>query len=314
MSSLSEVQDNRGILIIIVGATAVGKTDLCIRLAQMLDTEIISADSRQFYRELNIGTAKPSTEEMQGIVHHFVNSHSINEYYSAGDFERDVIDLLENDIFKRKQTAILTGGSGFFVKAITEGLDDMPEAPLEIRKKLTQRLENEGLSNLVEELKLLDPDYCRIADLHNSQRVVRALEVCLSTGRPFSSFHLQEAVKRSFNFIKIGIDRPREELYDRINRRMDLMLENGLIEEAKSVIKYRNHNALQTVGYKEVYDYLDGKYDYQTMVELLKRNSRRYAKRQLTWFRNQDEFIWFAADDFDGIYQFIIQNIQNTNN
>jgi tRNA dimethylallyltransferase len=299
----------RGSLIIIVGATAVGKTDLCIRLAQKLDTEIISADSRQFYRELSIGTAKPSPEEMQGVVHHFIDSHSINEYYSAGDFERDVIELLENDIFKRNKTAILTGGSGFFIKAITDGLDDMPEAPLEVREKLSQRLENEGLSSLVEELKILDPDYCRTADLQNSQRVVRALEVCLSTNRSFSSFHLQDAVKRSFNIIKIGIDRPREELYERINRRMDLMLQNGLVEEAKSVIKYRNHNALQTVGYKEVYEYLDGQYDYETMVQLLKRNSRRYAKRQLTWFRNQDEFKWFAADDFDGIWHFIENEI-----
>ncbi len=294
----------RGFLIIIVGATAVGKTDLCIRLAQSLDTEIISADSRQFYRELSIGTAKPTTEEMQGVVHHLIDSHSISEYYSAGDFERDVINLLENDIFKRKQTAILTGGSGFFIKAITDGLDDMPEAPLEIREALTKRFENEGLEPLVAELKILDPIYCQTADLQNSQRVIRALEVCLSTNQPFSSFHKKEFLERNFKIIKIGIDRPREELYERINRRMDLMLQNGLIDEAQSVIKYRNHNALQTVGYKEVYEYLDGKCDYETMVQLLKRNTRRYAKRQLTWFRNQDAFRWFEADNFEEILSY----------
>ncbi|MCU0326130.1 MAG: tRNA (adenosine(37)-N6)-dimethylallyltransferase MiaA [Spirosomaceae bacterium] len=301
------------VLLLIVGPTAVGKTDLCIKLAKMLDTEIVSADSRQFYRELSIGTAKPSTEEMNGVIHHFIDSHDITQYYSAGDFERDAIRLLEDDIFKRKSVVIMTGGSGFFIKAITDGLDEMPEAPIELRSELMQRLENEGVEVLASELKRLDPLYCETADLQNSQRVVRALEVCLSTGKPFSSFHKKQETKnrRNFRIIKIAIERPREELYDRINRRMDLMLETGLVDEAKSVMAFREHNALQTVGYKEVYEYLDGKYDYQTMVELLKRNTRRYAKRQLTWFRNQDEFNWFHADDFDAICQFIVEKTTN---
>jgi tRNA dimethylallyltransferase len=297
-------------LIIIVGPTAVGKTDLCVKLAKEFDTEILSCDSRQFYRELNIGTAKPSTEEMSGVVHHFVDSHGINEYYSAGDFERDAIKLLENDIFQRKNIAIMTGGSGLFVKAITEGLDEMPEAPLALREELMQRLEKGELELMVEELRNLDPEYSETADLQNSQRVVRALEVCLSSGRAFSSFHKKNSIERSFNIIKIGIERPREQLYERINLRMDLMLENGLIEEAKDLIVYRNHNALQTVGYKEVFEFLDGNYDFTTMAELLKRNSRRYAKRQMTWFKNQDAFEWFYGTDFEVLKTYILSKLQ----
>jgi tRNA dimethylallyltransferase len=299
-------------LILLVGPTAVGKTDLAIKLAHQLNTEIISADSRQFYKELSIGTAKPTIEEMDRITHHFIDSYSIDSYYSAGDFERDVIQLLEDDIFKRKDVVIMTGGSGLFVKAITDGLDDMPEAPLALRENLMQRLETEGVEVLAEELKELDPEYATTADLQNSQRVVRALEVCLSTGKPFSEFHKKTKVKRSFQFIKIGIERPREELYNRINRRMDSMLANGLIEEVKGLTNYRNHNALQTVGYKEIFEFLDGAYDYPTMVELLKRNSRRYAKRQMTWFKNQDDFQWFSAEDFEGVYGYIKSEISNT--
>jgi tRNA dimethylallyltransferase len=297
-------------LIIIVGPTAVGKTDLCVKLAKLFDTEIISSDSRQFYRELSIGTAKPTPEEMDGVVHHFINSHGISEYYSAGDFERDAIALLENDIFRRKKVAIMTGGSGLFVKAITDGLDEMPEAPLELREKLMQRLDNEGVEALAEQLRVLDPEYCETADLQNSQRVVRALEVCLSSGRPFSSFHKKEAVERNFNIIKIGIERPREELYERINHRMDLMLSGGLLEEVKGLLDFRNHNALQTVGYKEVFEFLDGNYDEKTMIELLKRNSRRYAKRQMTWFKNQDAFEWFYGTDFEGVKTYILSKLQ----
>jgi tRNA dimethylallyltransferase len=292
-------------LIIIVGPTAVGKTDLCVKLANFLNTEIISCDSRQFYRELSIGTAKPSPAEMDGVVHHFINSHSITEYYSAGDFERDAIKLLEEDIFKRQSTAIMTGGSGLFVKAITDGLDEMPEAPLALREELMQRLDNGELDLMGEELKKLDPEYCQSADLQNSQRVVRALEVCLSSGRAFSSFHKKSNIERSFNIIKIGVERPREELYERINLRMDLMLQHGLLEEVKSLLQFRNHNALQTVGYKEVFEYFDGNYDYQTMVDLLKRNSRRYAKRQMTWFKNQDNFTWFYGTDFEGVKAYL---------
>ena len=300
-------------LIVIVGPTCVGKTDLTIRLAKQLNAEIISADSRQFYQELNIGTAKPSIAEMQGVKHHFINSHSITEYYSAGNFERDVLQLLD-EIFKKSNIAILTGGSGLFIKAITDGLDEMPEIDLILRENLMQQLDNQGLIVLVEKLKQLDPAYCETADLQNTQRVVRALEVCLATGKPFSAFRKKEKTERNFEIIKIGLERPREELYERINQRMDKMLAAGLVNEAKNLLNFRNHNALQTVGYKEVFEFLDGKINEEEMIFLLKRNTRRYAKRQMTWFKNQaegEEFTWFSAADFEEILKFILKNTRS---
>ncbi len=295
-------------LIIIAGPTAVGKTDLCVQLAQKLDTEIISADSRQFYRELNIGTAKPTIEEMKGIKHHFVNSHSIEEYFSVGDFERDSLAVLEK-IFVKKDVAILTGGSGMFIKAITNGLDYMPDADLELRESLMQRLNNEGLEPLQKQLLFLDPEHYEQMDIQNSQRVVRALEVCISSGMPYSSFREHKKVERPFKIIKICLTRDREVLYKRIDKRMDQMLTNGLVEEAKYLLPFKHHNALQTVGYKEVFDFLEGQYDYNEMVRLLKRNSRRYAKRQITWFKNQDEFMWFDAENKKEIFEFIGESL-----
>lgn len=283
-------------LILIVGPTAVGKTTLCIDLAKKLNTDIISCDSRQFYKELSIGTAKPTAQEMQGVRHQLIDSHSIADYYSVGDFERDSLKILEN-LFKEKEYVIMTGGSGLFVKAIIDGLDEMPEADLSIRQNLMERLENEGVDVLAEELKNLDPIYAAQVDLKNSQRVVRALEVCIATGKPFTDFRRNTKTERPFEIIKIALNRPREELYQRINQRVDLMLAVGLIDEVKSVAQYRQQNALQTVGYKEVFDYLDGTISYEMMVELIKRNSRRYAKRQMTWFKNQDSFEWISVGD-----------------
>jgi tRNA dimethylallyltransferase len=291
-------------LIIIAGPTAVGKTDLCVKLAKFLDAEVVSADSRQFYRELAIGTAKPTLEEMDGVNHHFIDSHSIQDYYSVGDFERDCLAVL-SEIFKKKDVAILTGGSGMFIKMITDGIDEMPEADLELRKNLAQRLENEGLEILANELKNLDSIYYAQVDIQNTQRVLRALEVCLATGQPFSSFRKNQKVERPFKMIKIGLERPREELYARIDKRMDLMLANGLETEAKSVMDFREHYALKTVGYREIYEHLDGDYTREEMVRLLKRNSRRYAKRQMTWFKNQDEFHWFDAKNEEEIIAFV---------
>ena len=296
-------------LIIIVGPTAVGKTDLCVKLARLLDTEVVSADSRQFYRELAIGTAKPTEEEMDGVVHHFINSHSIHDYYSVGDFERDCLKVLE-EIFSRKDVAILTGGSGMFIKMITDGIDEMPEADLELRQKLAERFEKEGLEQLQEELRVLDPVYFEQVDEQNTQRVLRALEVCLSTGKPFSSFRKNQKVQRPFKMLKIALERPREELYARIDTRMDMMLAAGLEEEAKAVIDYREHYALKTVGYREIYEHLDGNYDREEMIRLLKRNSRRYAKRQMTWFKNQDEFHWFDAKNAAEITEFITNELK----
>ena len=291
-------------LIIIVGSTAVGKTDLCVKLAKLLDTEVVSADSRQFYRELAIGTAKPTTEEMDGVKHHFINSHSIQDYYSVGDFERDCLAVLE-EIFQKKDVAILTGGSGMFIKIITDGIDEMPEADLGLRQSLAQRLENEGLEILANELKSLDPIYYKQVDIQNTQRVLRALEICISTGQPFSSFRKNQKVERPFRMIKIGLERPREELYTRIDKRMDIMLASGLETEAQSVMDFREHYALKTVGYREIHEHLDGEYGREEMVRLLKRNSRRYAKRQMTWFKNQDEFHWFDAKNEVEIIDFI---------
>lgn len=292
------------VLIVVAGPTAVGKTDLCVRLAQALQTEVISADSRQFYRELNIGTAKPSEAELQGVTHHFINSHSIDTLYSAGSFERDALAVLET-LFKTKDVVILTGGSGLYIKAVCEGLDDLPETPPELRSELMKRLETEGLEVLQTQLQTLDPIYCTQNDLQNTQRVVRALEVSLLTGKPYSSFREHQPAQRPFNIIQIALERDREELYRRIDARMDGMLAAGLVEEVRSLSNYRFHNALQTVGYKEVFDYMEGLYDYDEMVRLLKRNSRRYAKRQITWFKHQGNFKWFDATDFGGILSYI---------
>lgn len=291
-------------LIIIAGPTAVGKTDLCVRLAKHFDTEVVSADSRQFYQELAIGTAKPTPEEMQGVKHHFIDSHSIADYYSVGDYERDCLAVLD-DIFTRKDVAILTGGSGMFIKIVTDGLDEMPEADLELRESLMKRLETEGLESLSAQLRELDSIYFEEVDQQNPQRIVRALEVCLATGQPFSAFRKKQKKERTFECIKIALERPREELYARIDQRMDLMLAQGLEEEARNALPYREHYALKTVGYKEIYEHWDGQYDRDEMVRLLKRNTRRYAKRQLTWFRNQDDFQWFDPKQENEIVKYI---------
>ncbi|WP_299452527.1 tRNA (adenosine(37)-N6)-dimethylallyltransferase MiaA [uncultured Microscilla sp.] len=291
-------------LLVVVGPTAVGKTTLCIRLAQHFDTEIVSADSRQFYREMAIGTAKPTPEELAQAPHHLIDSQSIMDDYNVGDYEKDALVCLE-DIFARKQVAILTGGSGLYIQAACDGIDEMPEVAPEIRAQLMERLQQGGLEPLLQQLEQLDPVYYQQVDQANPHRVVRALEVCLSTGQPYSSFRKKNKVQRPFNILKIGLERDREELYERINLRMDLMLEQGLLEEVKALYPYKNHNALQTVGYKEVFDYMDGKHDWEEAVRLLKRNSRRYAKRQMTWFRRDEEIHWFSPQKIDTIIDWV---------
>jgi tRNA dimethylallyltransferase len=279
-------------LLVVSGPTAVGKTDLCVRLAKALDTEIVSADSRQFFRELTIGTAKPTPEEMQGVPHHFINSHSIEEEYNAGRFEQDALALLQQS-FQKHQVVILTGGSGLYLQAVTEGFDALPAAPPQVREQLHEELAAHGLEPLVAELERLDPvTYARI-DRQNHQRVLRALEITRATGQPFSSFHgVKTAADRPFRTVKIALNREREELYQRIDLRMDQMLASGLEAEARAMYPYRHHNALQTVGYKELFDYFEGHYDYEEAVRLLKRNSRHYAKRQLTWLRRDPQYQW----------------------
>ena len=293
-------------VVVVVGPTAVGKTDFCVRLAQYFNTEILSADSRQFYKELSIGTAKPTEAERQGVIHHFIDSHSISESYSAGAFERDALACLDT-LFQKKDIVIVTGGSGLYIKALCEGLDDLPDTPPELRTELMQRLQNEGLTALRNQLQILDPVYCENNDLQNSQRVVRALEVCLFFNKSFSSFRQRQTTKRPFEIIEIALERSREELYQRIDTRTDEMLAKGLVDEVTNLTNFRSHNALQTVGYKEVFSFLDGEYDYKEMVRLLKRNTRRYAKRQMTWFKHQGNYKWFSANDFDGVVDWIIK-------
>lgn len=292
-----------------VGPTAVGKTDLAIKLARELSCEIISCDSRQFYKEMSIGTAKPSPEEMRGLKHHFIDSLSIGTHYSAGDFERDVDSFLEA-YFKKNKVAIMVGGSGLFVQAVVYGLDDMPEAPLQLRAQLMERLLKGELTQLQIELKKLDQTTYNNIDLQNGQRVVRAIEVCLSTGLSYSLLKKNSAKKHNYDIIKIGIEKSREELYGSINKRVDKMLESGLVKEVEGLLAFKNQNALQTVGYKEVFGFLEKEYDYQTMVELLKRNTRRYAKRQMTWFKNKDKFEWFDAHDFERLHSFLEQKLK----
>ncbi|AWV98157.1 tRNA (adenosine(37)-N6)-dimethylallyltransferase MiaA [Arcticibacterium luteifluviistationis] len=296
-------------LVLIVGPTAVGKTDLCLSLAKKLDAEIFSCDSRQFYKEISIGTAKPTAEELAQVPHHFINNLHIDQNYTVADFEKEVLEKLDA-YFIEKDVAIMTGGSGLFAKAITHGFDNIPDTPTSLRDELKERLETEGLENLVTELRNLDPTYCLQADLSNAQRVIRALEVSKFTGKPFSSWQVQKKQTRPFGIIKIALELPREELYNRINHRVDLMLNAGLLEEVKSVSQHSDKNALQTVGYKEVFDFLNGNTDKETMIELIKRNTRRYAKRQMTWFRNQDTFKWFSPMDPKSIIQYIMAEIK----
>jgi tRNA dimethylallyltransferase len=282
-------------LLVIVGPTAVGKTDLCVQLAQELKTEIISADSRQFYKELSIGTAKPSLKEQGGVTHHFIDSHSIHDYFSPGDFERDVL-LRLTSLFEQHDFVIATGGSGLYLKALVDGLDEMPDIDMELRNSLMSRLKEEGLGVLFDELKTRDTEYAGQVDSKNPQRIVRALEVCMSTSKTYSEFRKSKSDIRPFKILKYCLDRPREELYQRIDARMEAMLAKGLVDEAKKYADFQTNYALKTLGYKEVYSYLRHEYDEAELVRLLKRNSRHYAKKQLTWFRHQDEYVWLHPD------------------
>lgn len=287
-------------LIAVVGPTAVGKTALAIRLAQHFQTEIVSADSRQFYQELNKGTAKPSPEELASAQHYGINSHSIHDYYSVGQYEQDALAWIEA-IHQKSDYAVLVGGSGLYVRAVTDGLDEMPETDLTIREKLQTRLETEGLPALLVELAQLDEVYFAQVDQANPQRVVRALEVCLTAGKPYSSFRAGKRKERPFRVVKIGLTLPREQLYARIEERMELMLADGLREEAEALLPLADLPALQTVGYQEIFSYLKGEYDWAEAHRLLMRNSRRYAKRQYTWFNRDADVHWFEAGEVEAI-------------
>lgn len=285
-------------LIVICGPTASGKTDFAIQLAKKLNTEIISADSRQFFREMNIGTAKPTKEELKEAKHHFINSLSIQEVYSAGDFERDALNLLEK-LFKKYDQIILAGGSGLYIKAVCEGFHDLPQSDPELRTQLKKKLKEQGSETLFLELSELDPEYAKSINAENPQRLLRALEVIKSSGQTMTHLQKHEKEKRPFRIRKYGINWERQQLYKRINKRVDIMLEEGLEAEARDLYPYRELNALQTVGYSEFFDYFGGKIDREEAIRLIKRNTRRFAKRQLTWFRKDEEIEWLQAEEVE---------------
>ena len=279
-------------LITIIGATAIGKTALSIALAKHFNTEIISSDSRQFYKEMNIGTAVPSLEELSQAPHHFIQNRSIFENYSVGDFERDAIIKLDN-LFKQHNIIIMVGGSGLYVDAVLNGLDDFPVVDSEIRVKLKNELHEKGIQSLQNQLKKLDPVTFQKIDIDNKQRLIRALEICIGTNKAYSSFLLNKKNKRNFIPIKIGITADREIIYNRINQRVDIMMENGLIDEARTLYPNKNLNALQTVGYRELFRYFDNEINLDFAIAEIKKNTRRFAKRQGTWFRKDKEIMWF---------------------
>jgi tRNA dimethylallyltransferase len=279
-------------LISIVGPTAIGKTALSIKLAQHFNTEIISADSRQFYKEMNIGTAVPSSQELSASPHHFIQHKSINESYNVGDFERDSISKLEQ-LHQENSVVIMVGGSGLYVKAVSKGLDYFPEVDSNIRTQLNEQLAEKGLAPLQEQLKSLDATGYKTIAIDNPQRVIRALEICLGTGKPYSSFLTNPEKNRKFKTITIGLNAERSIIYDRINQRVDLMIDNGLLEEVESLIPYKYLNALNTVGYKELFDYFEGNSTLEFAISEIKKNTRRFAKRQLTWFRKDESISWF---------------------
>ena len=281
-------------LIIILGPTAIGKTDLAIKVASRLHCDVISADSRQIYREMNIGTAKPTRDEQQGIRHHMIDFAGINEYYSAGRYEKDVIRLIK-ELSEDQSVAVMAGGSGLYIQAVCKGIDEMPDPDFSIRDKLLLKYEEEGLESLVSELKLLDPETWQKIDRKNPKRVIRALEIISQTSEKYSSIRKGQPRPRQFDYIKIGLETEREFLYQRINRRAEIMLEQGLLQEAVELFPYRHQTALQTVGYREFFGYLEGEYDLAEAIRLFKRNSRRYAKKQIAWFRRDHEINWFSS-------------------
>lgn len=300
------------ILIAVIGPTAVGKTQMAIDLANEFKTEIISADSRQFFKELSIGTAKPTVEEQAQAKHHFINNLSIQEDYNASRFEKEVLQFLET-FYQEHSTIILCGGSGMYVNALIDGFDDkLPPANTKIREELNDRLRTKGIADLQEELKELDPEFYQEIDLNNSKRLMRAIEICRLSDQPYSELRKGKKKEREFEVIKIGLEMDREDLYDRINKRVDLMIEEGLEEEARSVLEFRNHNALKTVGYSELFKYFDGNMSFEEAVEKIKVNSRRYAKRQLTWFKKDNAIKWFPPDQKKEIIQYIRNRIEQS--
>jgi tRNA dimethylallyltransferase len=304
MATAMVMTSGRKRLILIVGATGSGKTDLSIGVAEHFGAPIISTDSRQFYRGMAIGTAQPSAEQMARVEHHLVDCLDVSEEFNCGAYERVALERLA-ELFEKHDTVVAVGGSGLYIKALCEGMDDLPDAEPALREELLKRLETEGLESLVEQLRELDEVYYNEVDRCNPQRVLRAVEVCLTTGQPYSALRKGGSKKRDFEIVKVGIDYPREELYDRINRRVDMMMADGLEAEARAMLPHRHLNALQTVGFSELFDYFDGAITKEEAVELIKRNSRRYAKRQMTWFRRDKEICWFEKPNAEEVIAYL---------
>ena len=291
-------------LIIITGPTASGKTDLAVNLAEHFSTEIVSADSRQIFKEMRIGTAVPDDEVLQRVPHHFIQTRSVRDYYNAFMYETEVIDLLDRNLFAKYDTVVMCGGSMMYVDAVCNGIDLIPDPDMEIRDNLWQRFENEGIEPLRQQLLQLDPEYYKICDLNNHKRIIKALEVSIQTGKPYSSFRTGNKKQRDFQIVKIGLNLPREILHNRINQRVDKMIGEGLEEEARSLYPLRSLNSLNTVGYREMFDYFDNKTDLDTAVELIKRNTRRYARKQISWFNGDKDLTWFQSDQVDDIINY----------
>lgn len=292
-------------LITLQGPTGVGKTELSLRLAEFFDTCILNADSRQVYRDIPIGTAAPTEAERRRVPHHFVGMLALDDYYSAAQYESDVLRLLNDEVFPQKDVAILSGGSMMYIDAVCKGIDDIPTIDAETREMMRERYEREGLEPLAEELRLLDPDYYAECDIRNPKRVVHALEICYMTGRTYTSFRVRRKAHRPFRIIKVGLQREREELYARINRRVDSMMQDGWLDEARRVLPFRHCNSLNTVGYKELFKYLDGEWELDFALEKIRRNTRVYSRKQMTWFRRDEEVRWFHPEDENGILDYL---------
>lgn len=294
----------RNKLIVLIGPTGVGKTELSLSLAEFLHTPVINADSRQLYKDLTIGTAAPTADQLKRVKHYFVGTLSLTDYYSAAQFELDVISLLDQ-LYQTHPFALMSGGSMMYIDAVCNGIDDIPTVDQETREMIMERYQQEGLTPLSNELRLLDPDYYAIVDQKNPKRILHALEICYMTGKPYSSFRTNKKKERSFDIIKIGLRRDREELYERINKRVDEMIQNGLIDEVKSVMSYRYTNALNTVGYKEIFQYLDGNWSLEQAIEKIKQNTRIYSRKQMTWYKKDTEIHWFHPDNDKEIKKFL---------
>jgi tRNA dimethylallyltransferase len=304
------LSENKKTLIVLLGPTGVGKTNISLKIAEEFQAPIISSDSRQLYRELKIGTAAPSEAELNLVKHYFIGTHSIHDEYNAGQYELDVIKLL-NDIYCDSHAALLVGGSMMYIDAVCNGMDDLPAISPEVRNYWINEYRDKGLGYLLSELQRLDPEHYQQVDIHNHKRVIHALEICMMTGQKYSELRTGNKKSRDFRICKIGLNRPRQELYDRINIRVDEMIASGLVQEAEMYYQYKDLNTLNTVGYKELYAWMDGKLSFDEAVNLIKQDSRRYAKRQLTWFRRDEEVAWFHPDNQSDILKHIHQFIQN---